>query len=37
MREFMRFVTERYFPCFFIADLLIWGLILGAFFYWATR
>lgn len=32
-----RFLWERYFPWFFLADVLIWPLIIGAIVWWVTR
>lgn len=33
----MRFVWEKYFPWYFLADIVIWSLIIGGILYWVLR
>lgn len=33
----MRFLWERYFPWFFLADLVIWSAIVAGVLWWVLR
>lgn len=35
--DFMKFVWEKYFPWYFLADLVIWSAVIGGILYWVTR
>lgn len=33
----LRFVWKRYYPWYFLADIVIWSAILGAVVWWALK
>jgi hypothetical protein len=35
--NFKRFLWDKYFPWFFLADVLIWSLTIGSIIYWVSK